>query len=67
MVLADAQSLDEYIENVVMKMGEDAQGSLLFIIHIALRINIYIVNLDISAKQRVISFIYIIHCIKIIG
>ena len=53
MILTDADSLETYIDNIVMKMQEEAMGSLLFIMPIVLRINIYIVNIDISAKQRV--------------
>ena len=53
MILGDADSLEQYIDNIVMKMDEDAIGALLFIMPIVLRINIYIVNLDISQKQRV--------------
>lgn len=34
-------------------MGESAISSLLLLIPIALRINIYIVNLDLSSKQQV--------------
>ena len=57
-ILADADSLEQYIEDIIMKMGEDARGPLLNIMPIVLRINIYIVNLE--TKQRVI-FIYFFH------
>ena len=49
-----AKSLDDYIKNIVMQENEDAQGFLLNIVPIVLRINVYIVNIDTSAKARVI-------------
>ena len=45
----DYPDLDSYIENVLLKMGEDAFGFLLFIVPKALRININIVNLSTKA------------------
>ena len=48
-----AKSLDDYITNILMKDYEDAQGFLLIIVPIILRINIYIVNIDTSANARV--------------
>ena len=41
-------NLDQYIGNVLMKMGEDAIGVLLSIVPKALRLNINIVNLETS-------------------
>lgn len=41
-------SLEGYVENVVMKMNTDAKGFLLSIVPIALRMNIFIVNIDTS-------------------
>lgn len=55
-VMTDAESLDDYIQNIVMRMETDAQGPLLNILPIVLRINIYIVNLDTSMKARVSIF-----------
>ena len=36
--MTDADSFEAYIDNIVMKMGEDAIGTLLFILPIVLRI-----------------------------
>ena len=46
-------NMQEYVDNVVMQMEHDAQGFLLNMVPIALRINVYIVNIDTSAKVRV--------------
>jgi hypothetical protein len=35
-----------------MKMNEDAQGFLLYVVPIVLRINIFIVNIDTKDKAR---------------
>ena len=51
-----AKSLDDYIENILMKDNEDAQGFLLNIVPLVLRINIYIVNIDTSTNARVIFY-----------
>lgn len=48
-----ARNLDDYIENILMKMNEDAQGFLLNILPIVLRVNVYIVNIDTSKAARV--------------
>lgn len=48
----DEMTLEGYVENVVMKMNTDAKGFLLSIVPIALRINIFIVNIDTSAQAR---------------
>ena len=45
---------DEYIGEAVMNMDRDAQGLLLQLVPIALRINIYIVNIDTSGSANVI-------------
>lgn len=49
----NAKNLEDYITNILMKMNEDAQGFLLNVVPIALRINVYIVNIDTSANARV--------------
>lgn len=56
-IIADAENVEQYIQNFVMKMDEDAQGPLLYLIPIAMRINVFIVNVDLSAKKRVRNFI----------
>ena len=48
-----AKNLKDYIKNILMMENEDAQGFLLNIVPIVLRINIYIVNIDTSAQARV--------------
>jgi hypothetical protein len=45
-------SLEGYVNNVVMPLFIDAKGLLLSIVPIILRVNIYIVNIDTSAKAR---------------
>ena len=50
-----AKSLDDYINNILMKENEDAQGFLLNVVPIVLRINVFIVNIDTSTKARVNS------------
>ena len=51
-VEAQLESLDQYIEEVLMKMGEDAFGVLLFIVPKALRLNINIVNLETNNRKK---------------
>jgi hypothetical protein len=46
--MVDAESYEEYIEEVVMKFGRDAQGLLVLIIPIIMKIKIHIVNIDSS-------------------
>jgi len=52
-------SLERYIEEILMPMDREAQGVLLTIIPIVLRINVHIVNIDTSAQARVNSLIFI--------
>jgi hypothetical protein len=47
-IIADAYSLEDYIETIVMAMGRDAQGPLLMIVPIVMRINIKLYNIDSS-------------------
>ena len=54
-----AKSLDDYIENILVKDYEDAQGFLLIIVPLVLRINVYIVNIDTSAAARVLFYVNI--------
>jgi hypothetical protein len=46
------ESIEGYVNNIVMKMYTDAMGVLLNIVPIALRINIFIVNIDTSLQAR---------------
>lgn len=48
----DADTFEEYLQDIVMRMGRDAQGFLLNIVPIALRIQVHIVDLDLSVKAR---------------
>ena len=50
--VAGATDLNGYIKNILMKMNEDAQGVLLSLLPICLRINVDIVNIDTSVKSR---------------
>ena len=50
--IVGATTFDGYIQNVVMKMGTDAQGVLHAIVPIVLRINVYIINMDTSANAK---------------
>lgn len=52
-----AKLLEDYINNILIKENEDAQGFLLNVVPIVLRINIYIVNIDTSASARVNLFL----------
>ena len=47
--------LETYIDSFVMKMQEDAQGSLLNIVPIVLRANILIVNLDTTKRNSALE------------
>lgn len=51
-MLDGEDSLESYCENIVMKMYTDAIGVLFAIVPIALRISIYIVDVDTSEKSR---------------
>jgi hypothetical protein len=53
----EVANMSEYVDKVVMGMGHDAQGVLLNMVPIALRINVYIVNIDTTAKNRVSIYI----------
>ena len=55
-----AKSLDDYITKILMMESEDAQGFLLNVVPIVLRINIFIVNIDTSANARVPYFLILI-------
>lgn len=50
-------SLDAYFDNVVMKMNRDAQGILLYVVPLVLRINAYIVNVDTHSEQEIRLYI----------
>lgn len=47
------KTLDEYIKNILMKMGREAQGFLFYVISIALRISVLIVDIDTSLAVMV--------------
>ena len=49
-----AKSLDDYIKNIVIQDNENAEGFLLNLVPIIMRINVYIVNIDTSTQARVI-------------
>lgn len=53
-----AKTLEDYIDNILMKPNRDAQGFLLNVVPLALRINVYIINIDTSQKARV-SYTYL--------
>ena len=55
-----AKSLDDYIANILMMENEDAQGFLLNVVPIVLRINVFIVNIDTSANARVLYLLTLI-------
>jgi hypothetical protein len=42
----DIDTLDGYFKNILMKMYEDAQGFLLVVIPIIMRVNVYIVTFN---------------------
>lgn len=49
----DDSDLESYLENVLSKMGQEARGFLLSIAPVALRINIFVINIDSSTEARV--------------
>jgi hypothetical protein len=51
-VAEEGLDLNTYIDEILMKMNEDAQGFLLYVVPIVLRINVFIVNIDTSDKAR---------------
>jgi hypothetical protein len=58
-VLCDRDSLEEYVDEIVMKFGEDAVGLLMIVVPIALKINVHIVNIETKEEkvaQRVSLF-----------
>ena len=52
---------ERYLRRVVLKMGEDAQGVLLYLLPYLLGINIFIVNIDTSDKTNLIGDKYQIY------
>ena len=55
-IIGDASSLEDYCENIVRKMGEEARSLLISILPSILRINIYTVVLDTHAKSSVLLY-----------
>lgn len=53
----DANNIEDYINNILMKENEDARGVLLNLVPIVMRINIYILNIDTSEKAKVTFYI----------
>ena len=49
-VNSDTKTVPEYINNIVMPMERDAQDAIILIAPIILRINIYIVNIELVSK-----------------
>ena len=47
-----ADPWDYYLNEILMKMETDAQGLLLVIVPIALRLNVWIVNVDLSERAK---------------
>lgn len=52
-IRGDAQNIKEFIENIILKDGEDARGIILKIVPIILRIPIRIAILDLQAIESV--------------
>ena len=50
--IVDSDSYDEYIEDIVMRFGRDAQGLLLLIVPVILKMSIHIVNIDTSQEAQ---------------
>lgn len=48
--LVDHNSIEEYVQEILMGFGVDAMGVLLIVVPIILKINIHIVNIDTSEK-----------------
>lgn len=50
--IVDADTYEIYISDVVMQFGRDAQGLLLLVVPVIMKMNIYIANIDTSAEAR---------------
>jgi len=50
--IVDAETYDDYISDVVMQFGRDAQGLLLLVVPVIMKMNIHIVNIDTSAEAK---------------
>jgi len=50
--IVDADTYEEYISNVVMHFGSDAQGLLIFVVPVIMKINIHIVDIATSPEAQ---------------
>jgi len=50
--IVDADTYEDYLSDVVMQFGRDAQGLLLLVIPVIMKMNIHIVNIDTSAEAK---------------
>jgi len=48
----DADTYDQYISEVVMQFGRDAQGLLLLVVPVIMKVNVHIVNIDTSPEAK---------------
>jgi hypothetical protein len=47
-----ADTFDAYVKNILMNMGTEAQGFLLYVVPVALRIKVFNVTLDTSKRAK---------------
>jgi len=50
--IVDADTYEDYISDVVMQFGKDAQGLLLLVIPVIMKMNIHIIHIDTSAEAK---------------
>lgn len=50
--IVDADTYEDYISDVVMQFGRDAQGLLLLVVPVIMKMSIHIVNIDTSAEAK---------------
>ena len=50
--IVDADTYEDYISDVVMQFGRDAQGLLLLVVPVIMKMNIHIANIDTSAEAK---------------
>jgi len=48
--IVDSDTYEEYIEDIVMQFGRDAQGLLLLIVPVIMKMNVHITNIDTSKE-----------------
>jgi len=50
--IVDSETYEDYIEDIVMQFGRDAQGLLLLIVPVIMKMNVHIANIDTSKEAQ---------------